>query len=95
MAQDGALLTKPEVTPVTASHVVSVHACVMQRVVDESEYVLRILQRMRDEASANPELYDPDARQRIDEAIARVEDVLRYARSRLMAPSAAQAQEAA
>lgn len=28
---------------------------------------------------ANPELYDPDAQQRIEEAIARVEDVLRNA----------------
>jgi len=51
----------------------------MQRVVDEAEYVLAVLQRVRDEASANPELYDPDAQERIDEAIARVQDVLRDA----------------
>lgn len=84
-----------EVTPVTAVHVVSGHTCIMQRVVDESEYVLRVLRSMRDEASANPGLYDPDARKRMDEAIARVEDVLRYARSQLMVGSAEQNQKAA
>lgn len=51
----------------------------MQRVLDEAEYVLTVLRRMRGEAFANPELYDPDAQQRIEEAIARVEDVLRNA----------------
>jgi hypothetical protein len=51
----------------------------MQRVVDEAAYVLTVLQHMRDEASANPDLYEPDAQNRIDEAIARVEDVLRQA----------------
>lgn len=49
----------------------------MQRVVDEAEYVLTVLHRMRTEACCNPELYDPDAQERIDEAIARVEEVLR------------------
>ena len=85
----------PEVTPVTAVHVVPGLSCIMQRVVDESEYVLRVLHRVRDEASANPGLYDPDARKRIDEAIARVEDVLRYARSQLMVCSAEQNKKAA
>jgi len=51
----------------------------MQRVFEEAEYVLTVLHRMRDEAAVNRELYDPDARKRIDEAIARVEDVLRQA----------------
>ncbi len=51
----------------------------MQRVVDEARYVLTVLHRMRDEVSANPELYDPDAQKRIDEATARVENVLRDA----------------
>ncbi|HTT24993.1 MAG TPA: hypothetical protein VMG82_39125 [Candidatus Sulfotelmatobacter sp.] len=55
----------------------------MQRVVDESEYVLTVLHRMRNEAAANPELYDPDAQRRIDEAIARVEEVLRHARLKI------------
>lgn len=51
----------------------------MQRAVDEAEYVLTILQHMRNEARCNPESYDPDAQKRIDEAIARVEEVLRDA----------------
>jgi len=51
----------------------------MQRVIDEAEYVLRVLHRMRAEASANPELFDPDASKRIDEAITRVEDSLQQA----------------
>jgi hypothetical protein len=52
---------------------------VMQRVLDEAQYVLGVLNRMRDQASENPELYDPDASRRIDEAIARVEDGLKHA----------------
>jgi len=56
----------------------------MQRIVDEAEYVLANLYRMRDEVSANPKLFDPDAQERIDEAIARTQDVLRSARSQLM-----------
>ena len=55
----------------------------MQRVVDEARYVLTVLHRMRDEVSANPELYDPDAQKRIDEATARVENVLRDAELKL------------
>jgi hypothetical protein len=51
----------------------------MQSVVEEAEYVLTVLHRMKDEVAVNRELYDPDARKRIDEAIARVEDVLRQA----------------
>jgi hypothetical protein len=51
----------------------------MQRVIDEAEYVLRILHRMRNEASANPDLFDPDASKRIDETIIRVEDSLQHA----------------
>ena len=51
----------------------------MQRMIDEAEYVLRVLHRMRDEASANPELFDLDASKRIDEAIIRVEDSLQQA----------------
>lgn len=56
----------------------------MERLVDEAQYVLATLYRMRDEVSANPKLFDPDARERIDEAIARVQAVVRTARSRLM-----------
>ena len=55
------------------------HTGVMQRVVDEAEYVLTILHHMRNEARCNPESYDPDAQKRIDEAIARVEEMLRTA----------------
>ena len=42
---------------------------------DEAEYVLAALYRMRDEVSANPILFDPDAQERIDEAIVRMKDV--------------------
>ena len=55
------------------------HTGIMQRLVDEAEYVLTVLHRTRNEAAANPELYDPDAQERIDEAIARIEEVLRDA----------------
>ena len=64
---------------VTASPMKANHNASMQRVVDEAEYVLRVLRRVRGEASSNAELFDPDAGKRIDEAIARVEDVLRQA----------------
>lgn len=50
----------------------------------ESEYVLAVLHRMRAEVFANPQLFDSDAGERIDEAIARIEDVLRSTRSQLM-----------
>jgi len=56
------------------------HTGIMRRVVDEAEYVLRVLHRARDDASVNPESYDPEGRKRIDEAIARLEDVLGHAR---------------
>jgi hypothetical protein len=56
----------------------------MQRVVDEAQYVLALLYRMRDEVSANPELFDPGAQERIDEAIARIQAVLRSTRSELV-----------
>lgn len=56
----------------------------MQRLVDESEYVLAVLHRMRDEVAINPELFDPDAQERIDEPIVRMENVLRSARSQVM-----------
>ncbi len=57
------------------------HTRVMQREIDEVEYALTVLLRMRDEVSKNAELYDPDARNRIDEAIARFEHVRREAQS--------------
>jgi hypothetical protein len=46
----------------------------------EAEYVLEVLYRMRDEASANPQLYGPDAQKQIEVAIARVSKVLRDTR---------------
>ncbi len=55
----------------------------MQRVIDEAEYVLTVLRRMREEIAENPELYDPDAQKRMDEQIARVQEVSRSARSEL------------
>ena len=47
----------------------------MDRLADEAEYVLTILYRMRDEVIANRTWFDPDALERIDEAIARIEGV--------------------
>lgn len=41
----------------------------MDRVVDESNYVLSILKRMREEIRLKPDLFDPDAQRRINEAI--------------------------
>jgi len=52
--------------------------------VDEAEYVLAVLCRMRDEVSAEPDLFDPGAQERIDEAIVRAQDVLHSAGSQLM-----------
>ena len=66
-----------EVIAITAKRVTFIHAVTMQRAVDEAEYVLQVLYRMRDEIAENEELYDANASQRIDDAIARVEDVLR------------------
>ncbi len=62
----------------------------MQRVVDEAQYVLAVLRRMRDTVSANPESFDPDAQQRIDEAISCTQAVLRSAQAQLMAESVEQ-----
>ena len=55
----------------------------MERVVDEAEYVLRNLCRMRDEISAHPQDFDPDAQERMGEAISRVQALLRSTRSKL------------
>jgi hypothetical protein len=49
----------------------------MERTVDEAEYVLVVLHRMRDEVSANPELFDPDAQARIDESIVCIQSIIR------------------
>ena len=51
---------------------------------EEAEYVLAVLFRMRDEVSANPKLFDPDAQERINGAIVRIQDVVRSTRSQLM-----------
>ena len=50
---------------------------------DEAEYVLAVLHRMRDEVSADSELCDPDAQARIDEAIVRIHNMLRSTPSEL------------
>ena len=52
---------------------------------DEAEYVLAVLQRMRDTVSANPELFDPTAQARIDEAIICIQNVIRSTPSELAA----------
>lgn len=70
-----------EVILVTALLWVSPHTRIMERTVDEAEYVLAILHRMRAEVSANPILFDPDAQERIDEAIVCIQKMLRSARS--------------
>jgi len=56
----------------------------MERVADEAQYVLAVLYRMRDEVSADPKLFEPDAQERIREAIVRMQDVLRSTRPQLM-----------
>lgn len=45
----------------------------MDRLGDETEYVLIVLQQMREEATAHPESLDPHALKRIDEAIALIQ----------------------
>jgi hypothetical protein len=57
------------------------HTRIMERTMDEAEYVLAILQRMRAEVSAKPILFDPDAQERIDEAIVCIQNMLRSTRS--------------
>ncbi len=49
----------------------------MQSVIEEAEYVLAILRRMREEAATHPDLFEPDAQERIDKALAIVERVMR------------------
>jgi len=56
---------------------------VMQRLIEEADYVLTVLCRMREEVSANPTLFDSDARDRIDEAILRIQDVVGSTRAQL------------
>ena len=61
-----------EVIPVTATPRNFPHTSIMERAMDEAEYVLAALYRMRDEVSANPSLFNPEAQERIDEAIVRI-----------------------
>ncbi len=42
----------------------------VDRLSEDTEYVLIILHQMRQEATANPQLFDPRALERIEEAIA-------------------------
>jgi hypothetical protein len=56
----------------------------MERTADEAEYVLAVLQRMRGEVCANPELFDRDAQERIDEAIFCIRKVIQSTRTQLM-----------
>ena len=79
-----AAASRLEVIAVTAAPAQPSHTSAVQRIVDEAEYVLANLYRMRDEVSANPKLFDADAQRRIDEAIGRTLDVLRSARSQLI-----------
>jgi hypothetical protein len=47
----------------------------MDRLTNEALYVLENLRRAREEVTAHPELFDPDALERIDKAIAFVQGV--------------------
>jgi len=42
----------------------------MDRVLDETSYVLSILHRMRDQIDEKPDLFGPSAQERVEEAIA-------------------------
>jgi hypothetical protein len=66
-----------EVMSVTAPQRSFRHTRIVERTVDEAEYVLAVLQRMRHTVSASPELFDPNAQSRIDEAIICVQNVIR------------------
>jgi len=44
--------------------------CMVDRLSDETEYVLIVLHQMRQEATADPQLFDRRALERIEEAIA-------------------------
>jgi hypothetical protein len=62
---------------------------------EEAEYVLAVLHQMRGEVSTNPELFDSDAQERIDEAVSYVQDILLSIRSQLMTPTVEQQIKAA
>lgn len=47
----------------------------MDRLSDEMDYVLEVLARMRSEVIEHPELFDPHAKEKIDEAIAYLDGV--------------------
>jgi hypothetical protein len=47
----------------------------MDRLTNEAEYVLEVLCRMRQEVTAHPQWFEPDAVERIDKAIASIQDV--------------------
>jgi hypothetical protein len=78
------MASRLEVIPVTAIPTSVPYTRSVQRIVDEAEYVLAVLYRVRHEASARPDLFDPDAQKRIDEAIVRALDVLQSGGSQLM-----------
>jgi len=54
----------------------------MDRQIEEADYVLRNLRRARQDVVAHPGLFEPDALERIDKAIASIE------RARLAAKAA-------
>ncbi len=53
----------------------------MQRVVEEAEYVLANLRRALKELTANPELFTPDAQEKIEKAIVYFEWVRQKAKA--------------
>lgn len=67
----------------------------MEQIMEEAEYVLTVLRQVRGEVSTTPELFDPDAQERIDEAVLYVQDILLSIRSQLMTPTVEQQIKAA
>jgi hypothetical protein len=55
----------------------------MDRLTNEANYVLENLCRVRQEVSTHPELFEPDAVERIDKAIAAMQEVRAWGQSRL------------
>ena len=84
-----------EVIAVTATPTGLSHTRFMQRLLDEAEYVLAVLCRMKEEVSAHPEWFDPDAQERVDEAIVRTQAIVCSARRALTTWSVKQSLKAA
>ena len=67
--------SRRKVTRVTVIPTQVAHTQFMDRVTNEAEYVLEVLHQMRQEVIANPQWFDRDAVERIDKAIASLENI--------------------